>query len=125
MNTYGSRLEQALQLARRERIELANAIDVSVQAIGQVIAGKTKALTAENSAKAARYLQVDAYWLATGEGSPQGASSAGVGMWPFTTITADQWYALSEAQRGRIEGFAEAILKDTASVKSSNPRQAA
>lgn len=125
MNTYGSRLEQALQLAGRERIELANAIDVSVQAIGQVIAGKTKALTAENSAKAARFLGVDAYWLATGEGSARGQVATGPAMWPFTSITAEQWAALSESQRGRIEGYAEAMLNEAAGIKSSaSPRAA-
>ncbi|CUI55665.1 helix-turn-helix domain-containing protein [Achromobacter xylosoxidans] len=125
MNTYGSRLEQALQLAGRERIELANAIDVSVQAIGQVIAGKTKALTAENSAKAARFLKVDAYWLATGEGNAQGQDVPGAAPWPFTAITAEQWNALSEAQRGRVEGFAEAMLKEAAGVKSPGAPRAA
>lgn len=41
-----------------------------MQAIGQVIRGDTGALTAENSARAARALGVDHYWLATGEGEP-------------------------------------------------------
>lgn len=125
MNTYGSRLEEALRLAQRERIELATAIDVSVQAIGQVIAGKTKALTAENSAKAARFLGVDAYWLATGEGSARGQVAAGPATWPFTSITMEQWAALSESQRGRVEGFAEAVLKEAAGIKSAGAPRAA
>jgi transcriptional regulator with XRE-family HTH domain len=68
--SYGKRLDKALTLALKERKELADAIGISVQAIGQVIQGKTAALTAENSAKAARFLKVDHYWLATGEGVP-------------------------------------------------------
>lgn len=70
-NNYGERLVKALQIAERDRQQLADGIHISVQAIGQVIAGKTKALTAENSAKAARYLKVDGFWLATGMGKPR------------------------------------------------------
>jgi len=68
MNTYGRRLEQALHLAGSSRKDLCRAIGVTLQALGQVLSGKTKALTSENSAKAARFLRVDHYWLATGEG---------------------------------------------------------
>ena len=70
---YGSRLEQALQLARKSRGELARHLGVSSQAIGQVISGATKSLTAENSTRAARILRVDHHWLATGEGEPRAA----------------------------------------------------
>ena len=125
MSTYGSRLEEALQLARKERIELATAIDVSVQAIGQVIAGKTKALTAENSAKAAQFLGVDGYWLATGDGPPRGPDAAQATMWPFTSITPEQWAALSESQRGRVEGFAEGLMREARPVKSPTGAKAA
>jgi len=68
MNTYGDRLEHAMRLAGRSRKELCSAVGVTLQALGQVLSGKTKALTSENSAKAARFLRVDHYWLATGEG---------------------------------------------------------
>jgi len=68
MNTYGDRLEQALQLAGRSRKDLCGAIGITLQALGQVLSGKTKALTSENSARAARFLRVSHYWLATGEG---------------------------------------------------------
>lgn len=68
--TYGRRLAEALQLANKERKELARHLDVSVQAIGQVING-TGALTAFNNAHAARYLRVDPHWLATGDGEPR------------------------------------------------------
>lgn len=72
MPTYGQRLSTAMELARvTDRAKLADALDISVQAVGMVLAGKTRALTAENSAKAARFLKVDHYWLATGEGEPR------------------------------------------------------
>jgi transcriptional regulator with XRE-family HTH domain len=65
---YKSRLLAAMKLAEVDRKQLAVGIGVSVQAVGQVLTGTTRALTAENSAKAARFLKVDAHWLATGEG---------------------------------------------------------
>ena len=71
--TYGSRLEQALQNAGQSRKELAAAIGRTVQAIGDVINGKTKAFTAENNARAAAFLNVNPDWLATGDGPIEGA----------------------------------------------------
>ena len=66
--TYGDRLNDALQQSGEGRRELASAIGISVQAVGDVINGKTKALTAENNANAARFLSVNPSWLATGKG---------------------------------------------------------
>lgn len=68
---YKERLAHAIKLAGSDRQALATGVDVSVQAIGQALNGSTRALTAENSAKAARFLEVDAHWLATGEGEPR------------------------------------------------------
>ncbi len=66
--TYGDRLNDALQQSGKGRRELASSIGISVQAVGDVINGKTKALTAENNANAARFLSVNPSWLATGKG---------------------------------------------------------
>lgn len=68
MSTYGSRLNAALERKKRSRADLAKAIGRTPQAIGQVINGTTKALTAENNSLAALYLDVNPHWLATGEG---------------------------------------------------------
>ncbi|GGI16408.1 helix-turn-helix domain-containing protein [Oxalicibacterium faecigallinarum] len=70
---FSTRLEQALKHSGKERQELAAALGISVQALSHVFIGKTKALTAENTAKAGRFLGVDLYWLATGEGKPDGS----------------------------------------------------
>lgn len=53
---------------------LARAMGISPQAIAQVLAGRaggSRALTAYNTAKVAKYLKVDWFWLATGEGEPR------------------------------------------------------
>src|SRR5690606_10262533 len=69
--SYGDRLSQAMELARVDRAKLAQALGISVQAVGQVLTGKTNAFTADKSARAARFLKVDHFWLATGEGEPK------------------------------------------------------
>lgn len=73
--TYGERLADAMERARLTgpdaRARLAKHLGISVQAIGQVLQGKSKAFSAEVSARAARFLKVDHFWLATGEGEPQ------------------------------------------------------
>lgn len=69
--SYGSRLEKAMELAEADRNGLAKAVGVSVQAIGMVLGGKSNAFAAENHARAAQFLSVDHFWLATGEGEPR------------------------------------------------------
>lgn len=68
MSTYGSRLQAALERKKASKTDLAKAIGRTPQAVGQVINGATKALTAENNSLAAIYLGVNPHWLATGEG---------------------------------------------------------
>jgi transcriptional regulator with XRE-family HTH domain len=78
---YGERLKQAMVLAgmagpdgklkRDARERLSRAIGVSVQSVGQVLNGDSKKFAPENSARAARFLRVDHFWLATGEGEPR------------------------------------------------------
>lgn len=70
---YKERLAHAIELADSDRQALAVGLGISVQAVSQALVGSTRALTAENTAKAARVLGVDAYWLATGEGEPRPA----------------------------------------------------
>jgi transcriptional regulator with XRE-family HTH domain len=67
---YGDRLVHALATSAKSRLELAHAIGASTQAISQVINGASKSLNAENTLRAARFLKVSAWWLATGEGTP-------------------------------------------------------
>lgn len=58
------------------RKELAKALGVTVQAIGQVLNGSTRALTAENNERAARRCGVNPFWLATGEETPDATALA-------------------------------------------------
>lgn len=75
-STFADRLTEALKTSGKSRADLAKrlysdtkqAVGVSVQAVGQALDGTTKSFSANNTARAARFLGVDFYWLATGEG---------------------------------------------------------
>jgi hypothetical protein len=80
---YGERLKTALllaghgdrkdpsELSRDGTAKLAKAVGITFQATRDAINGKTRQFSAENSARAARFLKVDHFWLATGEGEPR------------------------------------------------------
>lgn len=74
-STFADRLAQALADSGKDRSELASVLrspkgqlGISASAIGQLLDGKSKSMTAENCARAARFLSVNQYWLATGDG---------------------------------------------------------
>ena len=78
--TYGKRLNQALEATKKSRKQLASELGCSVQAIGMVITGAggiERTLSALNNVKAAKFLRVDSYWLATGEGEMTLGASGG------------------------------------------------
>lgn len=116
MKTYGERLDVALSRSGKDRAQLSQGIGVSVQAIGQVIAGKTKALTAENSARAAKFLGVDHYWLATGEGDI-GSSSANQ-EWPFVGLSKTEWQSIPKEDQEEVISLAK--MKAARYQKSKN-----
>jgi phage repressor protein C with HTH and peptisase S24 domain len=68
--SYGERFKQGLARPGKDRAGAARAMGVSIQAVGQIVNGKTKAATAENNAAAAAYFGCDPSWLASGRGSP-------------------------------------------------------
>ncbi len=70
MSTLGERLQNAMTATNKiDRKGLAKAVGISLQALGMVLNGETKALTAENCSKAARYLGVSTDWLAAEHGA--------------------------------------------------------
>jgi transcriptional regulator with XRE-family HTH domain len=75
-STYGERLQQALTHSQKTVAELARQLvgpdgtrGISASSVHQVLRGQTKAHTAENCVRAARFLRVDPFWLATGQGA--------------------------------------------------------
>ena len=85
--SYQERFVEAYKLADRPpRKELAKAVGVSVQAIGRLLTSTTKTLLTEQSARAADFLQVDHFWLATGEGKPRPDRA-----WPYEHFSPEQY----------------------------------
>lgn len=84
MTTYKERIAAAMggpEVSSQAVHALAKALGVSYTAIKKVVdpEGKSKTLTAENNAKAAKYLRVNADWLATGKGEMRGAVASNNG----------------------------------------------
>jgi len=78
MSTFGDRLELAIARSKKTRASLAKRLrspdgtmGVSASAISQAIRGETKSFSAENCMRAAAFLNVSPFWLATGEGDMQ------------------------------------------------------
>ena len=68
MDEYNDRLAAALARSGASRADLAAALKCSVQAVGDALAGKTRAFTARNNVLAAEFLNVSSRWLALGVG---------------------------------------------------------
>lgn len=110
--TYGERLQYALEASKKTRPQLAERLGISEQAISQVILGNTKALNAENNARAARFLAVDDLWLAAGEGDPKAASAAPPESttWPFVRVAWQRVMRLPPDELAFIEAKLETEL---------------
>ncbi len=67
---YALRVQEAMTLRGVKKAELAAAIGVSYQAVRQLLNGESNSFSVPAHARAARFLSVDDYWLATGEGVP-------------------------------------------------------
>ncbi len=96
--SYGKRLEQAIKLAGSSRAAAANAAGLSVQAIGQCIRGETEFLKVDGSARVAAFLDVDHYWLATGEGKARPDRA-----WPFSLILPSQYKQIDSEFKRHLE----------------------
>ncbi len=72
MSTLGERFQKALDDAGISKSALAYACDVSPSAVTQWLNGDTKALKSATLLAAAKALNVNYEWLATGKGEPGG-----------------------------------------------------
>ena len=98
MVEFIDRLKEALKLSGKTLEELRKHLGISYQASKKFEAGTSKSMTAENCAKTARYLEVDWYWLATGEGAARPDS-----VWPFPLILPSQYQQLDKDFRRGVE----------------------
>lgn len=70
MVDYSERLVWAMKRAGADERWLSGRLGISYQAIKKVVDGKSSALNAANNSFAARLLDVNSDWLATGDGEP-------------------------------------------------------
>ncbi len=71
MNTLAERLRYAMQVATPKKVkgvELAAAVDVKPPSVSDWLSGKSKTMEGENLLRAAKFLNVNPMWLATGTG---------------------------------------------------------
>lgn len=107
--TFAERITAALAGAGKSRADLARVLrspkgtmGISNSGVGQLLAGDSKSMTAENCARAARYLGVSIYWLATCEGPMRGAPNA-------STMAAEPPPAWGITNRQALDQLADAI----------------
>ncbi|MEN8282590.1 LexA family protein [Acinetobacter gerneri] len=74
MKTLAERLRYAMEILPLKKIkgvELARAVGVKPPSVSDWLSGKSKTMDGENLVKAAKFLDVNATWLATGNGKPK------------------------------------------------------
>lgn len=109
--TFTERLEEALRIGGKDRQQLADALGITIQAVSQLLLGKTKTMTAENCVRTARLTGVDSFWLATGSGEPTipGASAP---QWPFR-VTFEEYDRLTGDQKKSLDIVVSEFIKSS------------
>lgn len=116
MSTYGERLGMALDWSGRSGAELARHLGVTKSAVYQVIGGQSAGMSAANSARAAKWLNVDHFWLATGEGASKSTDLS-----PMALDVAKQFDGAPEAQKKALYAlitFAVQLATESAPVEA-------
>ena len=96
------RIDLALKHAGKSRRQLAEAIEVTTQAISNLKARPRAIMKPEHIAKAARFLRCDLYWLCTGEGDylPEQICTT---QWSYLATEIARWFeALPEEEQHRM-----------------------
>ncbi|MDV7413520.1 LexA family protein [Acinetobacter baumannii] len=73
MKTLAERLRHAMEVLPPKKIkgvDLARAVGVKPPSVSDWLSGKSKTMEGENLLKAAKFLEVNPNWLASGKGSP-------------------------------------------------------
>jgi transcriptional regulator with XRE-family HTH domain len=119
MGTFAQRLARAFSEGDYTQAELARQAKVSRPSVSDWFSGETRTLKAEPLVRAAKYLGVQALWLATGEGPMRSTEQAaaigkrsiaepepayGRPAWPFPVLSEDEVCALPRDQILRLEG---------------------
>ncbi len=137
MVDYANRLDAAIKNAKSSASQLSAELGISYQAIKKVLDGKSTALNAENHMRAARFLGVNSFWLATGEEQMQEQPPAAPPIpianykvtesetasanynWPFKSVSLANVKQLPERKLGQIEGYMNRIIEEESLNKSN------
>lgn len=104
--TFNDRLLLALDEARLQRADLARHLGVSQAALSQLVKGRTRAMNAENTARAAAFLRVECLWLATGQGPMRSSAFS-----PMAADLARQFDLIPLDERDRLHAFLSYSLR--------------
>ena len=110
--------------------ELARVSGVSQSAIGSYESGERR--SSRSAHRLAHALKVNLVWLETGAGAmmphapstlrePQHDDPAGTYAWPFSGISAAQYYALSPEQQRMIDAVLKTILREFQAATPATP----
>lgn len=102
MSSIGDRIKQAMDAAGFTQPDLARRIGVSKQAISAMIAGTTKAPTADNVFRIAEATGYEARWIVTGKG-PQTRQEAAMDRLDISMLSPSNQAAI----RAALRAFAE------------------
>lgn len=127
---YRDRLAKAMAEAKIGVAELAKELGVSYQAVRKVLTGGTKSMNAKNNTKAARFLKVDADWLATGTPPPpkpaapaqQPANVITLQASVFEAETIQRLIELPPKWQGRAEEAVLRIIKEHSETRRKSTR---
>ncbi|MFJ1300583.1 helix-turn-helix domain-containing protein [Pseudomonadota bacterium AL_CKDN230030165-1A_HGKHYDSX7] len=124
MDNFSDRLKHARQMRGYTQHELARVSGVSQSAIGSYESGERR--SSRSAHRLAQALKVNLVWLETGAGAmmpaashatpalrePQPGEHHDVYAWPFSGISADQYYALNAEQQRMIDAVLKTILRE-------------
>lgn len=119
MSTLTERLEIAMNLPpKKKAADLARACGVKAASVSDWMSGKTKKLEGANLLMAAEFLDVEPWWLATGEGEMRRSTSApapqrALALGPHAQTLVS---ALAEAERNGLPAKAFVALLETLKV---------
>jgi SOS-response transcriptional repressor LexA len=121
MSTLAKRIAEALADAKMKPIELARSVGVGRATVSLWLSGHTKKIEGPNLTKVARALNVDAHWLATGEGKKRPRSGHNVEIGPeirgqvplISWIQAGKWCGIVDTFR---PGDGEKMIFSTKNV---------
>ena len=104
------RIDLALRQVGKSRGQLAEAIDLSTQAISNLKRRPGSTLRPENVAKAAKWMGCDLYWLCTGEGPEYVPAAKAYG---FLACEVAAWMdSLPEAEQHRAFALIYQVFKE-------------